>query len=126
MPKPRKYDDLYGAQKAYRQTEKGKEAVKRYNASADARASKRKWKRKHDGTIANKQQWFIDRYGEVERALAVLNPEERMTLELYYGLTGDNPLSQAAIAQKLGKSQSSISRVKQSAEKKLLPHDNSL
>ena len=119
MPKPRKYKDLYGAQKAYLKTDKGKEALKRRNAKA--RATKREWKRKHDGTIVDKQQWFIDNYGDIEAALAFLDREERLTIELYYGLTGDKPFTQAAIAEKLDVSQSTISRIKKEALKKLLP-----
>ena len=121
MPKPRKYKDLYGARKAYRQTEKGKEAVRRYNASEAAKASKRKWKRKHDRTILDKRQWFIEQYGDIQIALNLLDEREREVITLVYGLDGNEPVKQKEIATRWGKSPQWISLIKKDAEEKLLP-----
>ncbi len=41
----------------------------------------------------------------------VLSPRERTIIELRYGLTGRNPLTQREVAQKLGISRSYVSRI---------------
>jgi RNA polymerase sporulation-specific sigma factor len=41
----------------------------------------------------------------------VLSPRERKIIELRYGLTGSNPLTQREVAQKLGISRSYVSRI---------------
>lgn len=41
----------------------------------------------------------------------VLSPRERKIIELRYGLTGLNPLTQREVAQKLGISRSYVSRI---------------
>ncbi|NLG93455.1 MAG: RNA polymerase sporulation sigma factor SigK [Clostridiales bacterium] len=41
----------------------------------------------------------------------VLSPRERLIIELRYGLTGQNPLTQREVAQKLGISRSYVSRI---------------
>lgn len=119
MGRPRKYDSLYGRHEAYFKTEKGKEAVKRYQRSEKRKTIAREWARKHRGTIVDKQQWFIDTYGDIETALALLNPEQRTAIELYYGLNGNPSMTQAAIAEKLGKYQPEISRINKDALKAL-------
>ena len=123
MGRPRKYDDydIYAPQRAYFKTAKGKEAVKKYNASDSAREIKREWARNRRGTIIDKRQWFIDTYGEIETALAMLEDKERFAIELYYGLTGEKPLTQKAIAQMLGRSESLIGKIRKAALAKLEP-----
>ncbi len=121
MPKPRKYQDLYGAQKAYRQTEKGKESVRKYNASEKAKIVKKNWKRKHDGTIIDKRQWFIDTYGNIETALNLLDDREKNVIIKVFGLNGSPPLKQKDLAAQWDKSPQWISEIKKEALKKLLP-----
>ena len=121
MPRPRKHKDLYGAQKAYRQTQKGRETLRKYNATEAAKASKRDWKRKHDGTIVDKRQWFIDTYGNPGVALELLNQKEKLVIKYSYGLDGGLPLTQVAIASMMECSRQWISQIKKSALKKLAP-----
>jgi len=121
MGRPRKYKDLYGRNEAYRKTEKGKEAVKRYESSEARRTQKRELMRKRRGTIVDRRQWFIDTYGDIETALALLEPDQRASIELYYGLSGEKPLNQEEVGEKLGKSGSTISRLNKAAEEKLEP-----
>ena len=121
MPRPRKYKDLYGAQKAYRQTEKGRETLRRYNATDAVKASKRDWKRKRDGTIVDKWQWFIDTYGDPVVALSFLNQKEKLVMKYLYGLDGGPPLTQDAIAALMECSHQWISQLKKKAEDKLAP-----
>jgi len=121
MGKPKKYDgyDIYAPQRAYFKTEKGKAAVKRYNATESAKQIKREWYRKNRSVIVDKKQWFIDTYGDTQVALAQLEEKERYAIELYYGLSGNEPLTLNEIAQVYGKSESLICKLKKSALKKL-------
>ena len=123
MGRPKKYDkfDIYAGQRAYLKTSKGKEAKKRYNTTEAARASKRKWKRKHDGTIVDKRQWFIDTYGDIEKALQLLNDRETDVITKIFGLNGSPPLKQKDLAAQWDKSPQWISEIKKEALKKLLP-----
>ncbi len=123
MGRPKKYDnyDLYAPQRAYFKTEKGKTAVKKYNASDSAREIKREWARKKRGTIVNKRQWFIDNYGNIETALAQLNERERFVIELNFGLSGEKPLTLVAISKKMGRSDTLIGNIKRAALAKLEP-----
>lgn len=121
MGRPKKYDsyDIYAPQRAYFKTAKGKAAVKRYNSTESAKKIKREWDRKNRSAIVDKQQWFIDTYGDIESALAILNPLERVSISFYYGLSGDKPLTQVAIGEKLGKSHATISLINKAAIEKL-------
>jgi len=121
MGRPKKYQvlDIYAPQKAYFKTEKGQEAIERYEKSEARKINKRDWYRKRNGTIVDKRQWFIDTYGDIDLALAKLNSLERASIALYYGLYGDKPLTQAAIGEKLGKSRPTISKIKKAAIAKL-------
>ena len=77
MPKPRKYSDLYGSQKAYRQTDKGKAALKRYESSEKVKQRKRDWWQKNKGAMPpNRRQYFIDTYGEVDLVLDRVSPSK--------------------------------------------------
>ena len=126
MPRTKKYAGLYGRQEAYKKTEKGKEALKRYESSEARRAQKRELARRKRGTIVDKQQWFIDNYGEIEVALAPLEDlQEREAIELYYGLTGEKPITQSAIAKLMGMSQPKISQIIRDGLKKLKPTEES-
>ena len=121
MGRPKKYQvlDIYAPQRAYFKTEKGQQAIKRYEKSEARKINKREWHRKRNGTIVDKQQWFIGTYGDIESALAELNDLERAAISMYYGLSGDTPLTQVAIGEKLGKSRSAISRINKTAIEKL-------
>ena len=119
MGRTRKYKSLYGRQEAYFKTDKGKEALKRHLTSETRRTKQLEWQRKRRGTIVDKQRWFIETYGDIESALAVLDPDQRASIELYYGLTGDEPLTQNEIGKKLGKSGSTISRINKAARNTL-------
>ena len=117
MGRPRKYEnfDIYAPQRAYLKTEKGKEAVKRYNASESAKAIKREWKRRHDGTIVDKRQWFLDTYGEIEAALNLLDQQEQLVMTRLYGLDGSKPMIQKAIAEELSVTRQRIAQIKKKA-----------
>jgi len=121
MGRPKKYQslDLYAPQRAYFKTEKGVKAIERYENSENRKIKKLEWQRRQRGTIVDKRQWFIDTYGDVEKALALLDLEQKFTIELYYGLMNNQPLSQKEIADKLGTSQPQISRIKKAALQKL-------
>ena len=122
MGRPRKYQDLYGPQTTYLKTSKGKAARSRYENSEKRRSKQREWARKKRGTIVDKQQWFIDNYGDPEKALVKLkDEEEREAIKLYYGLTGSKPINQTAIAKILKKSQPKVSQIIRDARKKLTP-----
>ena len=84
--------------------EKGRETLRRYNATDAVKASKRDWKRKRDRTIVDKRQWFIDTYGDP-----------------VHGLDGDPPLTQDGIAALMECSRQRISQLKKKAEEKLAP-----
>ena len=121
MGRPRKYETLYGRQEAYFKTEKGKAALKRHQKSQKRRTKQNEWQRKKRGTIVDKQQWFIDNYGDPEKVLVILKDEdEREAIELYYGLTGSEPINQTAIAKILKKSQPKVSQIIRDARKKLI------
>jgi len=120
MGRQKKYNGLYGRQEAYLKTDKGKQALKKYKTSDKGRTKARDWARKKRGTIVDKQQWFIDNYGDPEKVLAILNDEyEREAIELYYGLTGSEPINQTAIARILKKSQPQVSQMLRDARKLL-------
>lgn len=126
MPRPRKYKDLYGAQKTYRQTEKGRETVRRYNATEAARVSKRDWKRKHDGTIVDRKQHFIDTYGDIETALELLDEKERLVITRLHGLDGSSSKTQEMVATEMRCSQPTVAKLKKKAEDKLAPLEKNI
>jgi len=117
MPKPKKYDDIYGAQRAYLETEKGKAAIKRYQSSEKAKQNKRQWWQKHYGNKRlDRTKYFIDVYGDPNLVLASLPDRYREVLELYFGLQEDSePLTQQAIADRIGLSRSRIKDIKKAA-----------
>lgn len=120
MGRKRKYEGLYGRQEAYKQSEKGKQIVKQYESSEARRAYKTNWARKSRGTIIDRHAWFLDNYGDIETALAILkDPDQRSAIELYYGLAGSEPINQTAIAKILNKSQPKISKILQEAKSQL-------
>ena len=126
MPKPRKYSDLYGAQKAYLKTEKGKQALKRYQTSEKRRIKQRERARVRRGTIIDKQQWFIDTYGDMDTISSFLDEREQEVITLIYGLDGSEPTKQKDIAEYWGKSPQFISGIKKEALAKLEPLKQSL
>ena len=122
MPRPRKHKDLYGAQNAYRQTEKGKAAEKKYRSSEKAKQIKREWWRnKYGKSPLDPQQYFIDTYGDPSVALELLNQREKLVIKYSYGLDGGPPLTQKAIARMMEYSPQRVSQIKKSALKKLAP-----
>ncbi len=126
MGRPKKYQelDLYAPQRAYFKTEKGKQAIQRYENSEARKINKREWYRKRNGTIVDKRQWFIDTYGDIQTALNLLDDREKTTIELYYGLSGEKPISLRAIAPILKRSESLIGKIRKSALAKLEPLKN--
>ena len=121
MGRPRKYKDLYGAQKAYLKTDKGKEARKRYETSETRLASQRERTRIRQGTIVDKRQWFIETYGDIEAALSLLDEKEKFIITHLYALDNGKRMTQTALAEQLNVSQQMISLLKKAALKKLLP-----
>ena len=121
MGRPRKYSDLYGPQKAYLKTEKGKKALKRYETSEGRLAKQRERTRIRQGTIVDKRQWFLDTYGDIETALNLLDEKEQLVITRLYGLDGTKRMTQGAIASELGVTQQMISLIKKAALGKLLP-----
>ncbi len=127
MPRPRKYQSLYGPQEAYRQSERGRTTIKQYESSEARLAQKRDWARKNRGTIVDKRQWFIDTYGDIETALAMLGDREQITaIDYYYGLNVEQRLTQTQIAEILGKKQPDISDLIKKAKAKLEPLKQSI
>ena len=119
MGRPRKYADLYGPQKKYHSTEKGKAAVKKYRNSDTWKALQRERARIRRGTIIDKQQHFIDTYGDPAVALELLNQKERLVIKYLYGLDGGPPLTQKEMAALMECSRQRISQLKKKAENKL-------
>ncbi|MGF1490698.1 MAG: sigma factor-like helix-turn-helix DNA-binding protein [Prochloraceae cyanobacterium] len=126
MGRPKKYQDLYGPQKAYLQTEKGKEALKRYRSSEKVKIRERNRARTRRGTIIDKQQWFIDNYGDIENTLNILDDKQRQVINLIYGLDGNEPITQKDLAERWGKSPQWISQLKKSALNKIKSSDRDL
>lgn len=121
MGRPRKYTDLYGPQKKYHSTEKGKAAIKKYESSDARKASQRERARIRRGMIVDKRQWFIDTYGDPVVALEMLSRKQKLVIKYLYGLDGGPPLTQEAIASMMECSHQWISQLKKQAEKKLAP-----
>ena len=121
MGRPRIYPDLYGPQKKYHSTEKGKAALKKYRSSEAYKAKQRERARVRRGTIVDKQRWFVDTYGDPVVALELLNQKEKLVIKYSYGLDGGPPLSQVAIASIMEYTKQRISQIKKSALKKLAP-----
>ena len=123
MGRPKKYPelDIYAPQKAYLKSTKGKAALKKYRTSEKGKAKARDLARRRRGTIVDKQQWFIDTYGDVDTALDLLSEREQKVVELYYGLDTGESLNQTAIANQLGTSIATVSRTKKEALAKLEP-----
>jgi len=127
MPRPRKYQSLYGPQEAYRQSERGRATIKEYESSETRRAQKRDWARKNRGMIVDKRQWFIDTYGDIETALATICDREQITaIDYYYGLNVEQNLTQTQIGEILGKSRYTISDIIKKAKAKLEPLKQSI
>ena len=121
MGRPRKYKGLHDRNKKYHSTEKGKAAVKKYQNSERRKTAQRDRARIRRGTIVNKQQWFIDTYGDPGVALELLDQKEKLVIKYLFGLDGDPPLTQKAIASMMDCSRQWISQLKKKAEKKLAP-----
>ena len=121
MGRPRIYPDLYGPQKKYHTTEKGKAALKKYRSSEAYKTKQRERARIRRGTIVNKQQHFLDIYGDPAVALESLNQKEKLVIKYLYGLDGGPPLTQGAIASMMECSRQWISQIKKSALNKLAP-----
>ena len=121
MGRPRIYPDLYGPQKKYHSTEKGKAALKKYRSSEAYKAKQRERARIRRGMITDKQQWFIDTYGDPAVALELLDQKEKLVIKYLHGLDGGPPLTQKAIASMMECSFQWISQIKKSALKKLAP-----
>jgi len=122
MGRPRKYSDLYGAQRAYHQTEKGEDVLKKSQGSKKEKQRKKNWWRENRGKFkSDRRHYFIATYGSIEKALNLLTSRESLVITHIYGLDGNPSLSQSAIADLLGKSQQLVSKLKQSAENKLKP-----
>lgn len=71
------------------------------------------------GSEENSVSYEIEQYEErmiIRKAVAALDPREREIIEMRYGLYGKNELTQKEVAEKLGISQSYISRL----EKKII------
>ncbi len=127
MPRPKKYDnDLYGPQRAYFKTEKGKAALKKAQSTEKVKEKKREWWRKNKGKHSiprvNRKQFFIDTYGDPHYSLQIIEDEtQRKVVELYFGLSDLPPMNQSAIAEQLGTSRSTVSRTNKEALAKLEP-----
>lgn len=120
MPRPRKYDGLHDRQAAYHETEKGKAAVEKYESSDKARARKRRWWQEHKGTEPpNMRQQFIDTYGQVDTAVALLTERERQVISLYFGLFDGLPNTLEDIGTQIGISKQRVGQIKSNALKKL-------
>lgn len=120
MPRPRKYTGLHDRQAAYHQTQKGKAAVKKYQSSEEAKAKKRLWWKENRGSEAvDRQQQFLDTYGPLTEALALLNGRERQAVSLYFGLDNSQPCTLEEIGIQMGISKQRIGQIKSNALKKM-------
>jgi RNA polymerase sigma factor (sigma-70 family) len=120
MPRPRKHEGLHDRQSAYHQTEKGKEAIKKYEASEAAKARKRRWWKENKAKdLSDRHQRFLETYGDVDTALTPLDATERQVIQLYFGLVEGDCLTLQEIGEKLNCSKQRISQIKSKALKKL-------
>ena len=126
MPRPRKYSGLHDRSTAYHQTDKGKDAIDKYEATDAAKERKRRWWRdnKAKNSIDRNQQ-FLETYGDPETALTPLNEVERQVIRCYFGLNQQPPQTLVAIATQLDLSKQRISRIKDKALEKLIPIEHS-
>ncbi len=120
MGRKAKYEDVHGRQKAYYQTPKGKEALKKAQSSENGKRIKREWwQRNRAKTASARTADFIDTYGNPNAALKLLTLTERKVISLYYGLGEQKPVSISAIASQWEKTPARIYQIKKLAEKKL-------
>ena len=119
MPRPQLYENPYGKQIAYRQTEKGQLATKKYETSEPRKAQKRAWKQENRGVDPDKKrQEFITRYGDPQLALSNLDEQEQQVVSWFYGLE-DERLTLAEIGDRLGFSKQWAGKLKLKALAKL-------
>ncbi len=112
--------DPLGPQKAYLQTPRGKAAYKRYQISEKGKTKKREWARRERlKQLSSKPQKFIDKYGDLDAALNLLDDREEEVIVRIYGLDGNLPIKQKDIAEEWGTSHQWITQIKQSAIAKL-------
>ncbi len=112
--------DKYRRQKAYRQTLKGQFTEIKYERSQKGRKRKTDWAhRQRLKVLADRANEFIDTYGDVEKALSLLDEREQEVIVKIYGLDGNLPIKQKDIAKQWGTSGQWITEVKQSAIAKL-------
>lgn len=122
MPRPRKYLGLHDRTTAYHQSDKGKAAIQKYEATDAAKERKRKWWRENKAKNSiDRTQQFLDTYGDPEAALVLLNDTERQVVRCYFGLNQQPPQTLVAIAAQLDLSKQRISRIKAKALEKLTP-----
>ena len=122
MPRPRKHPGLYGRQDAYHQTEKGKEAQRKSQTSKATKEKKRDWWRNNRGKRPiDRKQHFIDKYGDIETALKLLDKREKFVVIHLNGLDGSEPMTQEAVGQELFLTGSRIGQIYKDALKKLVP-----
>lgn len=125
MGREAKYSDTtYGRQKAYLKTKKGKAALKKYQSSEKGKQIKKDWWHKNRSTTPlDRRQYFVEKYGDAQSLLCLLNEKEKEVITRHYGLDGTKPITLTAIAKEKGKSQQWISQLKKSALNKLAAKD---
>lgn len=119
MPRPKKYQGLYGRQEVYRASPQGKEKIQQYEQSEARREQRRR--RTEQSRLAKaeaKKQEFVSLYGDPAIALVHLNDDEKRVICLYYGLDSP-PISLEAIGKQMGVSRQWVHQIKQKALEKI-------
>lgn len=125
MPRPKKHPGLHDRQKIYHQSDKGKQAIQKYESSDAAKERKRKWWTEHRAQTPHKRtQQFLNDYGDPGTAIAALTEREQFVLTRYFGLDDQPPQTFDAIAQQLELSKEAVRQIKLKALKKLTPLEN--
>ena len=108
------------AQKRYRQTLKGEITEEKYEKSSRGRKRKREWAAAERlKKLQARKQKFIAIYGDIETALDLLDDKQRIVIKKIYGLDGNMPIKEAALAAEWGTSRQWINQIKKSAISKL-------
>jgi len=121
MGRPRIYENPSESRAAYKQSEKGRKANKKYESSPRAKARKRRWwNENHSSAPVNRKQSFIDTYGEPKLALEGLKEREKQVLTLYFGLDGSQLRTLEEIGQLFNLSKERIRQIKSAALRKII------
>ncbi len=108
------------AQRAYRQTLKGKITEEKYEKSDKGRERKKRWaeEQRLKKKLARRQE-FIDLYGDIDTILNLLDEKQRIVIDRIYGLSDSIPVKESDIAREWGNTRAWINKIKLQAIAKL-------